>query len=213
MTARQKPTLPRFTRDGTRVVFESNMNPFRTNPDGGREIFRIQADRTGLVQVTNIPSGDASTPSITADGNTIVFYSSASIDGQNPSGNTDIFGINADGTGVQRLTPNGMSQIYRMRTDGTGLQRVSTDATRGDSSPEISGTGTRIVYVSLGADPVGSNPNHYDQLVAASTSVPGPGDRAAVAPSVCRAPASAHPEGARSGSLGSSLAPDEPGEP
>src|SRR5262249_30104902 len=78
---------PEITRDGTRVVFESRMNPFGTNPDAGVEIFRIQSDGTGLFQVTSIPSGDASSPSIAADDNTIVFSSDADIAGQNPSGN------------------------------------------------------------------------------------------------------------------------------
>ena len=227
---------PAITRDGTRIVFDSNMDPFGTNPDGGLEIFRIQADGTGLAQVTNGASGDSTNPTVTADGNTIVFSSTADLAGQNPNFETQVFRVNADGTGVQRLTqasgsyvvgpkisangsvvvyfrsnpqdigkvyangtgewpltvgntgswnpsvddtgtwiafacgtnltgqnPNGTSQIYRMRIDGTGLQRVSTDNTRNDFEPQISGTGTRIVYFG-NADPVGSNPNHVPQI-------------------------------------------------
>src|SRR4030095_11616510 len=56
---------PATTREGTRVVFSSNMDPFGTNPDGDYEVFRIQADGTGLFQVT---SGGGFYPSITADG-------------------------------------------------------------------------------------------------------------------------------------------------
>ena len=225
----------KITRDGSRIVFESSMNPFGSNPDGGSEIFRIQSDGTGLFQVTNISSGSAGSASIAADGNTIVFASSADVAGQNPFGVSEIFRINADGTGVQQITtsggaldprisangsvvayfsfvanslnvgvvhadgtgqmnltndgvswkqtvddtgtwvafqslqsPSGVYQTFRIRTDGTGLQRVSTDSTRQEWSPEISGTGTRIVYLS-NADPVGSNPNHYDQLFTYDT--------------------------------------------
>ena len=232
-TTAQEIAAARITRDGTRIVFMSDMDPFGTNSDGGYEIFRMQTDGTGLVQVTNIPSGSASSPSITADGNTIVFDSGADIAGQNPFGTHEIFRINADGTGVQRLTSSSYSfdavisangsvvvydsltsglinvgvvnadgtgqldltsdggswqvsvddtgtwialqsvgnltgdspnvaQVYRMRTDGTGLQRVSADPTRNAISPEISGTGTRIVYIS-NADPVGTNPIHLSQ--------------------------------------------------
>ncbi|MGI0149274.1 MAG: TolB family protein, partial [Thermoplasmata archaeon] len=228
---------PEITRDGTRIVFESNMNPFGTNPDGGYEIFRIQADGSGLAQVTHMPAGDAHDPSIAADGNTIVFSSDADPTGQNPDGIYQIFLIHADGTGIQQLTdsstpntydpmisangavviffsdtgfgfdllavnadgsglhyltsgdyswghrvddtgtwvafmstgnltgasPFGRYQTYRIRTDGTGLQRVSTDATRNEYYPDISGSGTRIVYLSS-ANPVGLNPSHFDQL-------------------------------------------------
>ncbi len=239
---------PEITRDGTRIVFESNMNPFGTNPDGGYEIFRIQADGTGLAQVTTLSPGDAVDPSIAANGNTIVFSSNADPAGQNPGGLFEIFLIDADGTGIRQLThsggletsdplisangtvvvynthdsgwgqidiaavnadgtgqrqltngpgmytaswkqrvddagtwvsfnstanltgasPNGVYQIYRIRTDGTGLQRISTDATRQEYYPDISGTGTRILYIS-GADPAGSNPSHYAQLFVYDT--------------------------------------------
>ena len=231
---------PTMTRDGTRIVFSSTMNPFGTNPDGGYEIFRIQADGTGLFQVTNIPSASAFTadPTIRADGNVIVFSSDADIDGQNPYHNYDTFRINADGTGVQRITyssgayqpqisangsvvvfgvttgggainvgmvtadgswqqtltgdggswkasvddtgtwisfqglygspGNRVNQVWRIRTDGNGLERLTTDATRHHWYPEISGTGTRIVYYT-DADPVGSNPNHYLQLFTYDT--------------------------------------------
>jgi Tol biopolymer transport system component len=160
---------PAITRDGTRVVFESNMNPFGTNPDGGLEIFRMQADGTGLFQVTSLPSGGASEPSITADGNTIAFTSSADIAGQNPGGYTNVFRINADGTGVQRLTSvsyafdpqiaaNGSVVVYSSlvagtphvvvaNTDGTEHLEI-TDPAVFSWKPSVDDTGTWMAFTS-----------------------------------------------------------------
>lgn len=235
---------PAITRDGSRIVFSSDADLLGTNPDGGDEIYRMQSGGSGLVQVTNFSSADSYSPSITADGGSIVFTSDANPTGgnadgtyelflihadgtgirqltsstyvyatpyglqisangsmvvfsstinptgQNPSNALQVFSVHADGTGIRQLTtgssstgyyahvddsgtwavflsganldgtnPNGIPQVYRIRTDGTGLQRLSTDVARFALFPDISASGSRIVYIST-ADPLGTNADH-----------------------------------------------------
>jgi|GEM_PF-962760 len=246
VTQKVETAYPDITRDGTRIVFSSNSNSLGTNADRGEEVFRMQADGTGLVQMTNFSSADAENPTITADGNTIVFtadadpfgtnaddtyeifrinangtgltqltnttfdtyearisangskivfYTSANLTGGNADGSWEIFSMNANGTGILQLTsgpntsstyyphiddngtwvtflstanltganPNNTAQIYRIRSDGTGIQLVSPDVTGNSLYPDISGSGSRIAYIS-NANPLGTNADHSIEL-------------------------------------------------
>ncbi len=130
---------PVITADGTRTFFVSAGN-----------IFRIQADGTGLAQVTAFTDRTAWSPSASPDGSVVVFRTDGSRD--------DIFKINADGTGLTQLTTqlqswlvfspvisadgqwvvfesnlpagtniNGSREVFRVRSDATQLWSVTAD--------------------------------------------------------------------------------------
>jgi Tol biopolymer transport system component len=151
-----------ISRDGSRIVFSSTMNPFGTNNDGGEEIFRRQADGSGLVQVTSFPAGKhASYPTISADGTTITFASNANPTGQNNDGSDDIFLIHADGTGVHQLSFGaGLSYEPKLSANGAVVAFTSYSNLTGgnaDGSAEIfsvnaNGTGMRQLTSSTAAE-------------------------------------------------------------
>ncbi|MGH7563341.1 MAG: TolB family protein [Gemmatimonadota bacterium] len=136
---------------GERIVFSSDR-------DGDLEIYVMNADGSGVEQLTDDPGGDFE-PAWSPDGSRIVF---ASDRGQNPEF-TDLYVMNADGSGVTNLTndpptldafdrapawssagariafasdrdgfPN--REIYAMNADGTGITRL-TDDPAVDSDP------------------------------------------------------------------------------
>jgi len=129
--------------------------------DGSGEIYLMNPDGTGLVNLTNTPGNDSS-PSISPDGSKIAFQS-------NRDGNNEIYVMNIDGTGQTRLTfnsesdndpsygPNGKivfhsfrdaggnGEIYIMNDDGTGQTRMTTN-TVSDFNASISHDGTKIVF-------------------------------------------------------------------
>jgi len=130
---------PSFAGNGSRVAFQSDADPFLTNPNHWTEIFVVDWAGTGLRQLTRTSTvlgltGDPTSqaPSITDDGQTVVYFSnqSALFPPQNIDGNFEIFRIRADGTARTILT-------------GTIL-----DA--GSLLPVVSGDGGRIVYYAVG---------------------------------------------------------------
>jgi hypothetical protein len=96
-------STPDITPDGTRIVF-------RGGSAGNRDLFRIQADGSDLVQVTS--GADALLPSVTADGATIVFGSTMDLTGENPCGAPQMFRIGADRSGLDQLTPSGSCEAH-----------------------------------------------------------------------------------------------------
>ena len=110
-TLQDIPKAPTFPIDGT-IVFHSNF-------DGDNEIYRMTA--TDLIQLTD-NSWDDEYPVWSPDGEKIAFTA-------NPDGHYDIFLMNADGSGVNRLTsspthekepawfPDGQSIAYTRETN------------------------------------------------------------------------------------------------
>src|SRR5262249_26112649 len=86
---------PDITPDGSRVVFMSQSNLTGQDPDHGGEIYRIEADGSGLTQVGSNATGGADYPSIAADKTTIVFSSTGNPLGTNADGSSEIFLIQA----------------------------------------------------------------------------------------------------------------------
>ena len=71
--------------------------------DGNRDVYVMNADGTGIVNLTNNPASDCG-PSWSPAGRMITFVS-------NRDGNYEIYVMNADGTGQVNLTNNPASDL------------------------------------------------------------------------------------------------------
>jgi Tol biopolymer transport system component len=159
---------------GGRIAFESNR-------DGNSEIWSMDTKGGNLQQLTFTNLGVTNTkPSIAPDGNTIAFE--RTVDNFDGGGDTQVFLMNADGTGERQLTTsaqgqnggpefspdgsriafhtnrNGHFQIYVMNADGTNQTPVTPDvASINDQSPTWNPSGTEIAFDrsggSFGSDP------------------------------------------------------------
>ncbi len=135
---------------------------FYSNRDGDWEIFVMNADGTGVTQLTDNDGRDGF-PAWSPNGNKIVFVSDR-------DGDDEIFVMNADGTGVTQLTdhddedwiptwsPDGKQiafssvrdgdyEIFVMNADGTGVTQL-TDNDDYDGFPAWSPNGKQIAFAS-----------------------------------------------------------------
>lgn len=131
---------PSWSPDGKKIAFYSNRS-------GDYEIYVVNADGTGLVQLTKAPGTD-DMPAFSPDGKQIAFISDR-------TGDNEIYVMNADGSNPRQLTrdpgddihprwsPDGQRilfnssrgsknhedpeiyEIYAMKPDGTGLQQIT----------------------------------------------------------------------------------------
>jgi len=189
---------PQWSPDGAKVVFVSSRKLDGTdapNANGTQNIWRVNADGTGLTPLTTATARGAGSfvPQWSPDGAKVVFVSSRKLDGTDaPNANftSNIWRVNADGTGLTPLTtatasgagsfvpqwsPDGAkvvfvssrkldgtdapnanttSNIWRMNADGTGLTPLTTATASGadsgsdDYSPQWSPDGTKVVFAS-----------------------------------------------------------------
>ncbi len=148
---------PSWSPDGTRIAFVSKL-------DGDLEIYLINPNGTGLVNLTANKGISDTDPSWSPDGSRIAFAS----DRHDPGQNAEIYTMKADGTDVRRLTNNIYSdgdpswswegtriafECYRdhnfeicvMNANGTGQHRITlNDVT--DSDPSWQRAGDQIVF-------------------------------------------------------------------
>ena len=174
---------PGISGDGQTIVFES-WEDLTGESCGLVEVFAIQADGTGLRQLSNCtrPYSWASQPAISADG--LVVYQSGDALYVVPAGGgttTEIVAdwssqlkrarisddgrwvVYASGGNSTGQNPDGSFEIFRIRSDGTNLEQI-TDAARGTAyAPDLSADGSRIVYVAA-TDPLGFNPDGNMEL-------------------------------------------------
>jgi TolB protein len=114
---------PAWSPDGTRILFE-------TYHDDNDEIYVMNIDGSGRTNLTNHPAEDSS-PAWSPDGTHIAFASDREkTEGSNIFNDTEIYVMNADGSGLIRLT-----------------NRVGFDA-----YPSWSPDGTRIAFTSKRSD-------------------------------------------------------------
>ena|GEM_PF-1098747 len=158
---------PRWSADGTKIVFNSNrVTP--TDADGSMEIWIMNADGSGQTQITFNPNSvGVSNPAFSPDGSKIVFISN-----QPPSTDFNVWVMNADGSNQQQLTTataqeqtpvwspsgskivftsfrNGLPHIFVMNVDGLGQTDLSNSPSESDWAPEWSPDGRMIAFSRL----------------------------------------------------------------
>src|SRR3989454_548776 len=145
---------------GEIIVASSRSGP---NTPGKFQLYALE--RSNLAQLTKLTpdTSSASDPAFSPDGSRIAFVSQR-------DGNTEIYVMNADGTGSARITnepqpdgrpafaPDGQSlvfhsartagkqQIWAVNLDATGLTQLTRDSV--NASPTVSPDGQTIAYVS-----------------------------------------------------------------
>jgi len=99
------PSHPSIASDNTTILFSADGNPTGNNLDGSGEIFRVQADGTGLVQLTSGPLGTGSLRPVIADGGSVVLFDSdIDPEGRNTDGSREVFRMLPGGGGLFQLT-------------------------------------------------------------------------------------------------------------
>jgi Tol biopolymer transport system component len=155
---------PRWSADGTKIVFLSNrVTPADT--DGNYEIWIMNADGSGQEQITFTASSVSNgNPAFSPDRSKIVFASD-----RPPSTESDIWVMNVDGSNPHQLTttspdyevepvwsPDGSkivfkrsAKIFVMNPDGSGQTDISKDPGATDEYPEWSPDGRMIAFNSF----------------------------------------------------------------
>jgi ABC-type branched-subunit amino acid transport system substrate-binding protein len=133
---------------------------FGTNRDGNDEIYVMNGDGSGLINLSNNPASD-NAPVWSPDGTQLVFES-------NRDGNLELYVMNADGSGQINLTNNptedlqpawshdgkhiafssdrdGNHEIYMVNADGSNPTRL-TDNSAFDELPDWSPDGTQVAF-------------------------------------------------------------------
>jgi TolB protein len=156
-----RPAESAFPGANGKIVFASDR-------DGNREIYVMNADGSGQVNMTNNLADDES-PAWSADGAKIAFFREC-----------DIYVMNADGSGQTNLTndlltcdgqpawspdgskiafdseepgiPDAPSDIYVMDADGSNRTNLTNDPVTHDQGPALSPDGSKIAFTNTGVD-------------------------------------------------------------
>lgn len=155
---------------------------------GNYEVFSINADGGSPTNLTNLPGATDVGPRGSPEGTKIVFWSNRDRTPGAPQqgGNFEIYSMNANGSGVTRLTTNPTAdfnpdwspdgkqivfergvtgqpnQIFRMNADGTGLTQLTNNLVGRNTQPIWSPDGRRIVFQSLRDSPPSPAPANND---------------------------------------------------
>lgn len=124
---------PVWSPDGTRLVFAWYTDPSKQI----RDIYLINADGSGMVNITNSPTFNDMLPAWSPDGSRIAFSSAE----YRPDGfimGSDLYLINTDGSNLTRLTTDPYSDFDpAWSPDGTQLAFASDRNASNDSNYEI----------------------------------------------------------------------------
>lgn len=148
------PVTLAFSDDGSRVAYDSPVDPFGANGDFSSEIFVIDIDGNGHAQLTD-STADSMEPDISDNGSLIAFTSRADlIPGGNADGSYEVFVANADGSGTVQITAS---------ADNSG-----TYTSGAPGALEIAGFGNYVVFGS-DANLTGDNPSQQHTIFWATT--------------------------------------------
>jgi len=153
---------PSWTADGQQIVFD-NYNA------GALDVYRINDDGTGLVNLTNNDPGVDYSPATAPRGKKIVFTSerdgTAHLYVQTPDGAAQRITSGTGGDFHPNWSPRGndivfvradsagSTDLYLVHSDGSGEQRL-TNTARDEYFPAFSPDGTRVAYIACGPAPV-----------------------------------------------------------
>lgn len=93
-----------ITRHGEVIAIESEADLLGGNPDLHYEVYLYNVATGYLTQVTSDPAYESNGAAISADGNILVFCSTADLTGENPNHYYELFVVNSDGTNLRQLT-------------------------------------------------------------------------------------------------------------
>ena len=147
-----------YSRDGRQLAFCSNRS-------GSFQIWTMQADGTGMRQVTTAAGANFTFPDFSPNGRLLVFAGTATAS----ASNDDVYVIGADGSGVTQLTSGagnndypayspdgrriafvsdrtGVEQVWVMNADGTGNRQL-TSGPGNDFGAAWSPDGRQIAFV------------------------------------------------------------------
>ena len=145
-------TDPVWSPDGTKLAFSSNR-------DGDDDIYVMAADGTNVVNVTNVGSGTDTQPDWSPDGSTLVFvrdgvmFTISTTAGATASrlGRGRSPSWSPNGAKIAFAKPErGSSDIYVMDADGSGARAI-TSGLEADS-PDWSPDGTKIAFETVSAE-------------------------------------------------------------
>jgi len=167
--------VPQWSPDGTQVLFASNRSLDGVdNSTSVYNLWRMNADGTGLTPLTrgtgtalSVAAG-LSQPQWSPDGTEIAFESQLDASGSNlvnPTLASNIWRINADGTGLRPLTIDVVSGIAntspRWSLDSARIEFLSSRRADGTSNPrfvldlwQVNGDGTGLIPLSPSSPPV-----------------------------------------------------------
>lgn len=123
-------SFPAWSPDGKQIALSRGTAPERTTR-GDRQIWVMNSDGTGLKQLTT--EGDNYRPKWSPDGTRIVFAS-------------DRDGDFANAAAREKSAGFGLHDIYLMNSNGTGVQRLTTGRTYLNGEPTFSPNGKQIAF-------------------------------------------------------------------
>lgn len=169
---------PSIDASGTRIAFVSDIDLTGANPDGNTELFLFDIITNTLTQITHLQSTETLAanifaPSLSDDGNRIVFEATATLPGQNLDGSfelflfdaltgtfsqitdltdgvfSDSFAIDNNGTRISfalDTSPGFHSEVFLFDVDDGILKQVTHSGNGTSGEPSMSANGRRIAF-------------------------------------------------------------------
>ena len=143
-------TQPSWSPDGSRIAFSSSRDDDPISNVIQWQVYVMNADGTGQVNITNDNTKSDSFPSWSPGGSLIAFVDTFKV---NRSYRTDIYVMNTDGSNQRNLTNADATKEYSPSWSPDGSQIVFTSGTPSDiNAVNADGTDPRSVTMNTGAN-------------------------------------------------------------